>query len=135
MLRESILRRLCALPVLAVALAGCGGSAGTNTVSGTVTQGGRPVTGSVVFVDGANKEYASPIAPDGKYHVRNLPAGPMKVLVRGTPKVPPGPKTHAAIVPQAPTGGITPNAKYATAAGGLTVTVTGGDQSYDIDLK
>src|SRR5207302_10780696 len=103
--RETVLKCFGVVPILvfAITLTGCGrGSGGPNTVSGTVMYGGQPVTGSVVFIDGANKEHASPIAPDGKYRIPDLPTGSMKVLVRGTPNVAPGPKTKATISP-APT--------------------------------
>jgi hypothetical protein len=136
MIRESFRRRAATAVVLALGLVATGcGTNGPNEVSGTVMQGGQPVAGSVVFVDGANHEYASPIATDGKYQVRNLPAGQMKVLVRGAPRPVAAPKARAALAPPVGPGGAAPSAKYATAAGGLTCTVTGGTQAFDIDLK
>jgi hypothetical protein len=138
MFYQSVLKSSATVPLLvfAISLTGCSrGSSGQNSVSGVVTQGGQPVAGSVLFIDSANKEYASPIAPDGKYFVQNLPNGPMKVLVKGMPAVAPGPKTKVPISSIPTNSGVTPNSKYATATGGLTFTVTGGGQSFDIDLK
>jgi hypothetical protein len=129
---------LCAVLLCSLALAGCGSSNGRNNVSGTVTQGGQPVAGVVTFIDGANKEYASPISAEGKYQVLNLPTGLMKITVKLPPTVAAS-NTRGSKAPEMPTPtvtkGATPNPKYARADNGLTFTVSGGDQDYNIDLK
>jgi hypothetical protein len=138
MFAKTALKCLGALPVLvfALALAGCGGGPdGKNSVSGKVTHGGQPVAGTVTFIDGSNKEYASPISPEGKYLIPNLPTGPMKITVKGVPAVPPGPGTKEAM-PGVPTAsGVAPSPKYAKPDNGLTYDVRAGEQTKDIDLK
>ena len=129
------------LASLLVTLAGCGGkgSGAKNTVSGKVTMNGQVVAGQVVFV-GGNKEYPSPIGPDGNYQIIDPPNGEYVVLVKppigGTisPKGVGGGK--GSDLPGTGAGtGTPPPAKYGTAAGGLKFTVSGGEQKNDIDLK
>jgi hypothetical protein len=137
--------RAGAVVFLLAALGGCNPE-GKNTISGKVTRGGQPVAGTVAFVDDANKEYASPIGPDGTYQVLNLPTGHMRILVRGNPapartaltavrgRVPGGklPELPGGAVVH---GGVVPDKKYATPNGGLDVSVTGGDQTHDVELE
>jgi len=102
-----------------------------------VTLNGQAVAGQVVFVGTDKTEVASPIAPDGMYRVNNPPKGQATVLVKGTgtpaggalPKDTKGPDVGGGST------GVAPPAKYATAAGGLTFDVTGGEQTFNIELK
>lgn len=139
MLRTTALKCLGAVPVLvfALALTGCGGgSSGKTSVTGKVTQGGQPVAGSVTFIDSSNKEFGSPIAPDGKYQVFGLATGQAKILVKGaTTTTPNTPAMKEAITVGGPSGGVAPNAKYAKADNGLTFDVKAGEQEYNIELK
>src|SRR4051812_18600270 len=70
---------------LLVGLSGCDkkGDEAANSVSGKVTLNGEPVSGVVIFVGADNKEYPSPIKPDGSYSVPNPPTGQVKILVKG----------------------------------------------------
>ncbi|HBI46107.1 MAG TPA: hypothetical protein DDY78_25115 [Planctomycetales bacterium] len=109
----------------------------------------------VVFSSAEGKSSASaPIGPDGHYSIDNIPSGAVKISVEtasakpvkappgGMPTPPPGamPKDIGpSMYNQAPQ----PKGKYVAIPenyadpekSGLTYTVTGGSQSYDIDLK
>jgi hypothetical protein len=104
-----------------------------------VTQGGQAVAGTVLFIDSANKEYASPIAADGKYQVIGLPTGTAKIIVKGSGVGGTAPGLGAKDKESMPTagaaGGVAPNAKYAKPDNGLTYEVKTGEQTYDIELK
>ena len=129
----------CMTFVAALVFAGCGGGSkgGGDNVSGKVTFDGKPVAGQVVFVGSDRKEYPSPIGPEGNYQIIGAPKGEFTILVKGTLGAAPTAKGGAK-TPDMPgmTGvaGIAPPVKYATAAGGLKLTVTGGNQKYDITL-
>jgi hypothetical protein len=115
--------------------AGCGGSA--DLVTGKVTYNGQPVAGEVVFVGRDKKQAACPIADDGTYKIKAPPKGEVVVLVKGTPKAPSGlvtPKGGLKDAPPPPKG-VEPPGKYSAEPGGLKFQVTGGEQTYDIELK
>jgi hypothetical protein len=68
------------LLVLLQLLAGCG--RGWGEISGTVRYQGRPLPkGTITFYDEANQAVSSPIDADGKYTVRKVAAGKVKVAV------------------------------------------------------
>jgi hypothetical protein len=99
-----------------------------------------PPKGEVVILVrsvGAAPAGPSPVGPGA------LPTpgvkGPGPLVSGGKPPPGPTPPPKGGKPPDMPSGmptaGATPPAKYATAAGGLKLTVTGGDQKYDIELK
>lgn len=129
---------LVAVACAALALAGCGGKPadGGDSVSGKVTLNGQPVAGRVAFVGADKKETITVTGPDGRYSIANLPKGELQVFVRSaalpkpvTPRgVQPPPGLPAAV-------GVAPPARYAQAKHAQKLTVTGGAQTFDIDLK
>lgn len=144
-MKRHLLVRAPSLFLLLAALAGvtgCGksGSGGKDTVSGKVTLNGQPVAGQVVFIGSDSKEYMSPIGADGNYQVIGVPKGEATILVKGigtpaAPKAGPGKEKPPEMPGMAGGGGAAPPVKYSTAAGGLKVSVTGGEQKHDIPLN
>jgi hypothetical protein len=68
------------LLVLLQLVAGCG--RGWSEISGTVRYQGKPLPkGSITFYDEANQAVSSPIDADGKYALRKVAAGKVKVTV------------------------------------------------------
>jgi len=135
-----------------IGLAGCsGGSAKGGKVSGKVLLGGQPVAGTVYFTGGGEgkdkKEYTSPIGADGQYQISNIPKGDYKISVKGMP----GANVPGANEAKGPEGkdlpalpgadktkppGVPPPEKYANPeTSGLTISVTGATQPYDITLQ
>jgi len=134
------------LVALIASVAGCGGSSGTGgvetgEVSGKVTLAGKAVSGTVVFVASDGIEHYGHLAPDGTYKAEGVPTGPAKVMVKKSDLPPPPPLPRGVKPPDAggapplPTFGVPPPAKYANPKNGLTLTVKGGQQTFDIDLK
>ena len=125
-----VIARLAALFVAAGGLlaAGCGAN---GSVSGRVTHKGKPVpAGTITFLTAEQKVFTSQIASDGSYAVPRLPAGPVKIGVQTPPPLP-ADDPQAPRQPDAPA----PPAKYQDPnASGLTLTVTGGSQTHDIEL-
>lgn len=121
---------------------GCSGSGAAgkgDRVSGKVTLNSKPVSGLVVFVGSDGKEVTAPIAPDGQYTVLEPPHGEVKVLVRGLGGPSPGAGKAVKGKEEVPGGpsleaGVPPPAKYSQPNNGLQLIVTGGAQTYDIDL-
>ena len=129
---RAALAALAALPLLALA-AGC--SAGPeNSVSGKVTvAGSRPVTdGFVTFYGAGNKKATAHITPDGRYFMADPPKGQVRVTVTAAPATaaPPGAPPLVGVRAAAP-----PPVQYGDPDNGLTVTVSGGRQTADLDLK
>jgi hypothetical protein len=131
--------------VLPAAVAGCG--AKTGTVAGKVSVDGRPVTGGIVFFlgaevgEGQKNSSPGPIHEDGTYEARDVPVGPVKVMVmpdimtmgkgraRGRPLKPGMPAADSASSPAS--GPIPPKyTKFDTS--GLTLTVHEGRTQFDI---
>lgn len=163
------------IPVLACLLAatGCGSPAptaappadGGHPLSGSVTVNGKPLPHGTVFVytpASQNPAGRARIQADGTYRVRNLPAGPVQLLVTtstqarspagivtrpGPPDRPPPPGVDPDKVPR-PGGTPAPpdpataqlytaiDLKYGTFEGGgkLLTTVAAGDNKFDLDL-
>jgi len=133
---------------------GCGGSGGggdKDLVKGRVTLNGQAVAGQVIFVAADKKEYPTVIALNGDYQLTKLPKGEYSVLVKsGMGSAPGAPamggadkiksdkmgKNLVLETKKDESGGAEPPAKYSQLGGGndLKVTVTGGDQKYDIVL-
>jgi hypothetical protein len=144
--------RLCGLMLLLpiVALVGCG--KGTGYVTGKVTYKGQPVTsGAVVFYGADGTTDSGRIDRKGTYTVAQAPSGAVRVAVMpakarrqpglpvnrstGLPKEPPA-KDGDDIAPPAPTAGKAAfPEKYADPeTSPLTFKVSGGTQTFDIDL-
>jgi hypothetical protein len=144
--------RLCGLVLLLalVALVGCG--KGTGHVTGTVTYKGQLITsGAVVFYGADGNADSGRIDRKGTYTVAQAPSGKVKVAVlpakarresgppvsraTGQPKDPPA-KDGDDIAPAAPSGGKAAfPEKYADPeTTPLTFTVSGGKQTFDIEL-
>jgi hypothetical protein len=140
------LRKSLLVPALLPLLfaAGC---ASKGTVTGSVTYKGQTVgSGMVTFVLVGGKEGAGtgvPIGADGTYHASNLAPGAYKVGVMTSPpqKAPTfGGKTID--MPNAPGGEVAAGkyvaipAKYGGPdSSGLTTTVKGGSQTYNIEMQ
>jgi hypothetical protein len=140
---RSVVLGLTALLAALASATGCHRAGPANTVSGRVTLDGRAVAGQVTFVGSDGKSVASPIKADGSYTVLDPPRGENTVLVKSLTAAgasPAPPKGKAAMSPLAevsgaPPRGVTPPARYAQPNNGLRFAVTGGRQSFDIELR
>jgi hypothetical protein len=135
---------LLVFSISTIALVGCGSKGASDSVSGKVTMNGQIVAGQVIFITSDKKEIASPITAEGVYTINNPPKGEVQIIVKGAVApggpvarpIPKGDKTPGEPPPSPmASSGATPPAKYAQAGNGLKFTVTGGQQTYDIDLK
>lgn len=126
------------LAVSSLLAAGCSGGKGPDgAVSGKVVLSGQTVAGQVVFVGPNQKEMSALIKPDGTYQLTNLVPGEYQVLVKGVqggPPVVPGAKLPTDAPAREVPPGVVPPAKYAQSGNGLKFKVTGGEQTYDIEL-
>jgi hypothetical protein len=125
-----VARPACWLPVLALALCGCGGR---GEVSGTVRFNGKPLSAGRVTLVSVNQPgvvaYSSILA-DGSYKVAGCPAGPVKVAVQTVV-----PRTSAGATGNKAAAGPKVPVRYADpSTSGLEYTVHRGQQPYDIDL-
>jgi hypothetical protein len=101
-----------------------------------VTNKGKSLlSGTVTFLTSENKIFTSQIASDGTYTVRQLPAGPVKIAVQtpphivvNDPQMPSQPDVSAPPPVPIPPKYRDPNAS------GLTLNVTGGSQTHDIEV-
>jgi hypothetical protein len=129
-----------------VCLSGCSKSktkGPKNSVSGKVTLGGRPVSGTVTFLGADNQQANSPIQPDGKYMIVDPPVGKVRVAVKAAAGMRGGaaplPGGRLPEMPGMPGGGgqvgVPPPRKYANPENGLTFEVTGEEQTFDIELR
>jgi len=134
--------------LVALGLSGCGAS---GTVSGKVSYNGKNLKGgTVTFISSQGKASASTnINEDGTYTIDNVPAGDVKVCVDTSMLNPAGKSTHHYSAPpgQKPPEGLedsTDTSKryveipkdYAfQEKTTLTLTVKGGKQTHDIELK
>lgn len=114
-------------------VAGCGS---TGSVSGRVTNKGKSLpSGTVTLLTSENKIFTSQIASDGTYAVRQLPVGPVKIAVQTPPHIivndPQMPSQPD--VPAPPPVPIPPKYRDPNASG-LTLNVTGGSQTHDIEV-
>jgi hypothetical protein len=129
-----------AFSAMCVFLAGCGkGASGDGGVSGKVTVGGSPVTGTITFIGSDSKEYSSPIGAGGNYQITNAPKGEYNVVVKGmgggaTNPALKGDASKTGDLASAGGGGTAPPAKYAKPDNGLKFEVTGAKQEKNFDL-
>jgi hypothetical protein len=156
LLAVGIVRRQGWLLLLAI----CTGCSSKGTVSGKVTYQGKPVpAGTIIFVPQAGGGFSANIR-DGEYKIEHLPEGPVKIAV-STPantapmkgligkmqlppemlqklppemlqKLRPG-KSVEETSPDTPTVSIPPRFQDPEKSG-LTYTVKGGSQVFDINL-
>jgi hypothetical protein len=134
-------RRAASVVVAAAAVwvAGCGPAVGT--VSGTVTQNGRPVPDvTLSFVSPDGTVNTAQVGTDGTYTVANVPVGPVQVTVQSTRAVGESEqevikKGKSGVAPKAASKvGLDP--KFGDPqTSGLSLTVKAGDNKYDVDLK
>jgi hypothetical protein len=96
--------------------------------AGRVTLDGQPFTaGSVVFVGSAGSTVAE-IQSDGSYHATNVPLGAVRVLL--APSGPSGARAGRGAAPRP-----APPRYQSANTSGLTLTVSSGDNPYDIVLS
>jgi hypothetical protein len=137
--------------LLTLGVTGCGR---TGTVSGTVRYKGQLLPlGLIVFYNAENKQVASaPIQPDGSYEATKVPAGPVTIAVTTPRPISSKQEKQAESMVKKMKGGqvkmsnaeaqellsksIPIDLKYADPTqSGITTEVTGGSQTYNIDLK
>lgn len=124
--------------LLALLAAGCG--AGRGDLGGAVTYQGKPVSSGTVTAVGSDGVPKSGFIADGKYEVRDLPAGQVKLAVtspdpgRAPPK---SRKGESGPAPKPERAGWVPlPEKFADlATSGLTADLKAGANSHDIELK
>lgn len=116
---------------------GCGG--GRGDLSGAVTYKGKPVESGSVTAAGSDGLPKTAFISDGRYEVRDLPAGPIRLSVsspdpgqaprrslKGGPPLPKGDRTGWFPLPE----------KYGDlATSGLTAELAAGSSSHNIELK
>jgi hypothetical protein len=142
----SFVRRLVPavlLVLLALALSGCGQRKGKLT--GKVSYKGETVpSGTVAFYGKGDAVSSAPIGPDGTYQATEVPLGEVRVTV----STPPPPDPHAAeklkknplvvqkniVIKQEKVVPV-PRKYNLPGTSGLSLTVTGGSQPFDISLK
>src|ERR1700722_5549244 len=122
-----------------IALNGCGPARGD--LQGKVTYQGKPLCSGSVLVAAADGVKASPIQADGRYEVKDIPVGLVKVTVnspdpagvryagrRKEDRPPPAPKDNSNWF-------AIPSDFGDFEKSGLTFQVNGGHNRWDIDLK
>jgi hypothetical protein len=120
-----------------VGASGCSGTTDAgDSLSGKVTLGPDPVSGTVVLVTGDGKEVPTTLKVDGTYLFTKPPVGHVKILVRsmntGLPST--APPKDAPAMPKL--GGVAPPPKYADAkTSNLSYDIKPGKQTYDIPLE
>ena len=145
-MRAKQLRAACLATLLlavGVGLPGCSRRSGT--VSGTVTYQNKKVTSGVVVFVGADGKASqpAPIKEDGTYTAVNVPVGPVKVAVDNPPpaistggaKLPAGDPEAQASAKEAARYVPTPLQYRNADKSGLTTTVKGGSNTYNIELR
>jgi hypothetical protein len=113
-----------------------GGCARTGTVSGKVTYKNEPVSGVLItFLPQSEpdqgKAFSAAVDAGGNYQVTGVPVGPVKIIIQASGRRPSRAhgKETAAALKRYP-------ARYATPKDSdLTLTVAGGRQAHDIELK
>jgi hypothetical protein len=138
----SRLARVRTLVLFALVAAGCRGDQTSGTVTGTVRYKGEPLSGGKVTFFGTNDQVATAmIGADGSYKAQKVPLGTVVAAV-STPGPMPG-KEDAASNPMMKRKKVAPPEKKSVVVpdkysdpkkSGVTLTVTGGTQSFDINL-
>lgn len=120
-------------------LAGCGPRG--NSVDGTVSYQGRPLTsGRIYFTFGLGETVRSArIEPDGSFRIENVPAGEAQVTVVVPPPfqtVPddPAAPTFGGVVPDSGTVVVIPQRYANISSSGLSCSIVPGEQSRDFKL-
>jgi hypothetical protein len=135
-----IMQRLARPAVLGVLVLSLGCSRlQTTSVSGVVRFQGQPLAGgTVTFVDTDNQKRHSAIGKDGRYRVEGPAPGTARIVVVSHPRVPEG---FNPARPGQPGGKAAEEKRdnvpkrYADVeTSGLSVVVSGGKQTHDIDL-
>jgi hypothetical protein len=131
------------LVLLALALSGCGQRKGKLT--GKVSYKGEAVpVGTVAFYGTGDAVSSAPIGPDGTYEATGVPLGEVKVTVN----TPPPPDPNAAekrkklslladkniVITEQKVVSV-PRKYNLPGTSGISLTVTGGSQPFDISLK
>jgi len=121
-----------------IVVVGCNPPGPKNVVSGKVTYKEKPVEGTITFITAAGKEFQGPIT-GGTYFVNDIPAGEVRVTVKGPPKINVG--GAGKDLPELPAGkgpavqmGVSPPKKYENPDNGLKFTVKGGKETKNFDL-
>lgn len=132
LLRYTAVATLLALCGILASL-GCGGT-GKSSLSGKVTLKGSGVTGDIILIGADKKEIKGDIL-NGNYRIENPPKGEYDVVIRGLPtfSMPPAAKdapTNTAATDTA----VSPPAKYAKPGSLPKLSVTGGNQTHNIEL-
>jgi hypothetical protein len=133
--------QLLALPGV-VLLATAIGCQGRGDVSGKVTYNSKPLVFGTVLVHGQDGLRQGAIQRDGSFTVRGVKVGEARVAINSpNPKsiqlIPPKPvvKTKQEPFPEAPGWFRIPNKYEDVKTSGLTYTVRGGSNAFDIELK
>jgi hypothetical protein len=129
------------LTLLVVAVCGCS-PASTGTLSGKVRHQGTPVTAGLVTFHGPdNQTVFATIQPDGTYTATDVPRGLVRVTVRERPRAAAGmekrlqERNRGSFKPP-DAGAVQLPKKYSDLeTTDLSLTVTGGSQSFDIDMN
>jgi hypothetical protein len=153
------LRIRCSLMLVLLTLAGCG--SGTGEVTGRVTFRGKPVvSGSVVMMGADNKLVSCPLDAEGCYAMNGVPLGTVQVAVVSPNPVPRrrfprnllkrrekeiklleekknAKDSPAPAAPKVDSSKWFPLPKQYELAdtSGITTTIHGGDNTFDIELK
>jgi hypothetical protein len=126
--------------LVSVLAAGCSGKPkeAKDSVSGKVTLGEQPVSGTIALVYPDKPELSAPIN-DGNYRFDNPPAGKVKILIRATG----GPTVTVGVPGQSGTGlgpapaqqGVAPPLKYSQVnSSPLEYDIQPGKHTHDIKL-
>ena len=116
-----------------VCLSGCGGKAGTKTVSGAISYQNKPVTSGLInFLPKQGRPLGGGIESDGTYSV-NLPPGEYTVRIDAPAPLPEGYKEGQPLPHLGPP--LVPE-KYANFnSSGLTATIDDQHGSQQVDFK
>jgi hypothetical protein len=84
LLRNSLSRKTLFAGLLFLGIVGCGGGAGTGTITGKVSYKSTPLKGGRITFFGSDKKSSAKIADiaeDGTYKVEGVPVGTVKITV------------------------------------------------------
>jgi hypothetical protein len=131
------------LVLLALALSGCGSRKGK--VTGKVSYKGEAVpSGTVAFYGKSDAVSSTSIRPDGTYEAAEVPLGEVKVTVTTPPPSDPQAVEKMKKMPMVIAKNVVPKVEKVVSVprkynlpgtSGLSLTVTGGSQPFDIALK
>lgn len=133
--RNCILFPMLVITLLATA-SGCGDSKGN--VTGKVELEGKKITSGTVTVFGSDGiPYSSPIDSSGSYVVKNVPVGKAKIaLISPDPRLDKDREGKILATPEQVKNWIPLATRYSSSdSSGLWYEVTGGENTFNIDLK